>query len=215
MLIDIPTRAFFQFAATCSRLEKSPAVDGSLEDWSDEFRLPELAVLDRSREPFASVYAGWREEGLYFGVHVTKPAAAEVKPDRPLRSDGLQLWVDTRDVRDAHRASRYCHHFFFHPGKGSRKARGGQVRIRGARAQSSPCEPSELTVASRANQRGYRMEVQVPAHVLHGFDPEENRRLGFTYLVVDRKLGRQYWTADDPLPVSYDPSLWGTIELVE
>jgi hypothetical protein len=58
------------------------------------------------------------------------------------------------------------------------------------------------------------MEIHLPGDVLTGFDPEENSRLGFTYMLRDRKLGRVYWTGDDSLPVSYDPSLWGTVELL-
>ena len=187
-------------------------IDGSLSDWDEEYRLPNLAVLD-GQEQFAEFYASWNVDGLYFAVDVKKAPALEVQPDRPLRGDGLQIWVDTRDVRDAHRGSRYCHHFFVLPGKGSRKTVGGQVRLRRARAHSKLCQPDELQVACRKKRSGYSLEVHLPVSTLTGFDPEENNRLGFTYLLRDRKLGRQYWTADEPLPVSYDPSLWGTLVL--
>ncbi len=171
-----------------------------------------------SRTGFAEFYMAWNGEGIYVAVRVQGAAGLEVQPKRPLRGDGLQVWVDTRDVRDAHRASRFCHHFSFLPvggGTGGRGPVGRQFRIRRARAQARLCDPEQLGVASKVLKSEYRMEVHLPAGVLTGFDPEENTRLGFTYLLKDRKLGRQFWTADESLPDSYDPRLWGTVELVK
>ncbi|MDA0747957.1 MAG: hypothetical protein O2954_15660 [bacterium] len=213
MNLELPRRAFFEFACACLYRENAPKIDGKLSDWDERYLLTDLGVLD-GREPFANVYAGWNDGGVYLAVDVLRAVEMETDVKRPLRGDGLQVWVDTRDVRTAHRASRYCHHFYFLPAKGSRKPVGGQVRIRRARSQGKPCDPSHLEVACSTTRSGYRMEMKLPAEVLTGFDPEENTRLGFTYLLRDRKLGRQYWTADEPLPVSYDPSLWGTLELV-
>ena len=34
---------------------------------------------------------------------------------RPRASDGVTLWVDTRDARTSHRATRYCHQFHLLP----------------------------------------------------------------------------------------------------
>ena len=80
-------------------------------------------------------------------------------------------------------------------------------------AGGKPCEPQSLTVASRVTKKGYRLSAFLPADILTGFEPEDNNRFGFAYLIRDRRLGRQYWTADEPLPVAYDPSLWGTVVL--
>lgn len=214
MNLEIPRRAFFSFAWPCPYRRSPPVLDGDLNDWGAQYRIPDLTGLD-GREAFADIYAAWNELGLYFAADVKKAAAAKVDERHPLQGDGLQVWVDTRDVRNVHRASRYCHHFYFLPGAENRKARGGQVAIRRARAHSKLCDPSGLKVFSDASGTGYRLEVHLPAEILTGFDPEENRLLGFTYLLQDRKQGRQFWTADKPLPVSYDPSLWGTVELVK
>ncbi|MDE2999282.1 MAG: hypothetical protein OXU79_09430 [Gemmatimonadota bacterium] len=211
---EIPKRAFFIFAWQCPYRSDPPVIDGDLQDWDRRFRMPDLMALD-GREAFADVYAAWSERGLYFAVNVRKAAGANVDRRQPLQGDGMQIWLDTRNVRNAHRASRYCHHFYFLPATGRAKQGGGQTRIRRARAHSRMCESSELPVACDASGTGYRMEVHLPAKALTGFDPDENSLLGFTYLLQDRRQGRQWWTADEPLPVSYDPSLWGTIELVK
>jgi len=215
--VKIPKRAFFNFAFACPFRAEDPVLDGNLKDWDERYRIPDLTSLD-GKEPFADLYMAWNGRGVFLAIHVWKAPGLEVEPRRPLRGDGLQVWIDTRDVRDAHRASRYCHHFYFLPTGGGTTGKapvGGQMRIRRARAQAKPCSPEQLGVAARVSRSGYRMEIHLPSEVLTGFDPEENDRLGFAYLLRDRKLGRQFLTADEALPVSYDPSLWGTVELVK
>ena len=83
-----------------------------------------------------------------------------------------------------------------------------------------PHEKAESSLGSCIYRRGstsvcWRGDRDRPTAALTGYDPDENNRLGFTYLLRDKKLGRQVWTAEEVLPVSYDPSLWGTAELVK
>lgn len=213
MNLSIPTRAFFTFEQAVPALEGTPFMTGSLTGWPDENRLPDLMGVE-GKDAYADVYLGWTEEGVYLGVDARGKPGLEVQPKRPLKGDGIQVWLDTRDVRDAHRASRFCHHFYFLPTGGrSDGPVAGQVRIRRARAQGKPCEPQSITVAARVSKGGYRLSAFLPADILTGYDPDDNSRFGFTYLIRDRRLGRQYWTADEPLPVAYDPSLWGTVVL--
>ena len=214
MNLNIPKRAFFNFAAPCPYREDVPVLDGDLKEWDDRYLLPDLTAVEE-KEAYADFYAAWNDDGLFFAVQINGASSLNVDSRRPQRSDGIQLWVDTRDVRNAHRASRYCHHFVFLPGKGRTKPLGRQFRIRRARAQARLCDSGDLRVASKTVKPGYQMEIHLPKAVLTGFDPDENTRLGFTYLLRDKKLGRQYWSANETVPVSYDPSLWGTLELVK
>ena len=215
-MLEIPRRAFFNFAFPCPYRSQPPAPDGDMSDWDDGCRIPDLMALDVGSS-FADLWMAWNEDGLRLALDVKGNLSPEVLPRQPLAGDSLQVWLDTRDVRDAHRASRYCHHFCFAPGGGGRSRRkplARQFRIRRARSHGRICDPALLGVASRISKSGYRMEVHIPADAMTGFDPEENTRLGFTYVLKDHALGRQFWTADEPLPVAYDPSLWGTVELV-
>jgi hypothetical protein len=213
MNIVIPTRAFFQVAFPCLFRADAPKVDGKLGDWDDTFLVPDLGGLD-GKEAFANVYMAWNDGGLYFALDAKGKAKCAVDERRPLRGDGFQVWIDTRDVRNAHRGSRYCHHFCFWPQADDVAAGGRQFRLRRARAQARLQDAGRFSVASHAHKKGYGMEVHIPADALTGFDPGENTRLGFSYVLKDKTLGRQFWTADETLPVSYDPSLWGTAELV-
>ena len=56
-------------------------------------------------------------------------------------------------------------------------------------------------------------EAFLPAGVLHGFDPEQNRRLGFYYAVRDAELGEQVLSVGTDFPYWEDPSLWSVLEL--
>ena len=213
MNLNISVQSFFSFEQVSPKVENTAFLKNSLSGWDKANLLPDLMTLDGT-DAYADVYLGWNQEGIYFGVDVKEEAGLEVQPSRPLKGDGIQIWLDTRDVRDAHRASRFCHQFYFLPRGGrSDGPLAGQVRIRRARAQGKPCEPQSITVASRVSKKGYRLSAFLPAEILTGFEIEDNNRFGFTYLIRDRRLGRQYWTADEPLPVSYDPSLWGTVVL--
>ena len=213
MNIGIPKRAFFQVAFPCVFRADAPVIDGEIDDWDEMHLVPDLMGVEE-KSPFADVYMAWRDNGLFFAVDVKGAGGRAPDVRRPLRGDGFQVWIDTRDVRTAPRGSRYCHHFCFWPGNGTEKAGGRPFRLRQARAHPRLCDPERLEVASKVFQTGYRIEARIPADALTGFDPAENNRLGFTYLLRDKKLGRQVWTAEEILPVAYDPSLWGTAELV-
>jgi hypothetical protein len=69
-------------------------------------------------------------------------------------------------------------------------------------------------MSSRAAARGYELEVWFPASSLNGFDPEANVKLGFFYRIRDSELGDQLLAMSNEFPVSDDPSLWVTLELV-
>ena len=66
---------------------------------------------------------------------------------------------------------------------------------------------------SRSKKTGYRVEAFLPAAVLHGFDPEQNPRLGFFLAVRDGELGDHLLSGGAEFPYWEDPSLWSTLEL--
>lgn len=217
MNVSIPARAFFSFAFPCRFREEAPKVDGVLSDWDERFRVPDLMEMEGGRA-FGAVYMAWNREGLYFAVRVEGKGQFYVDPHRPAMGDCLEVWIDTRDVRDARRAGRYCHHFRFLPEGGGPKGTrpvAAQERIALAREHAATADLRSIRVASRIERgRGrYRMEVALPAEALTGYEPGVCPRLGFTYLLHDAALGTQSWSAGPDLPVAYDPSLWGTAEL--
>jgi hypothetical protein len=217
MQVELPGRAMFDFAVPVWRRTSPLVVDGDLTDWSEAFRLPDLGAIDGS-PGYAAVYLAWDGKGLYLAVDVPGKTAVAVHRQRPWTADGFFLWVDTRDVRDALRAGRFCHHFTALPrggGPGRRRATAWQAPVQRAREQAPICDPSEIVVASSVRPDGYSLELALPAGVLNGYDPGECSRLGFTYMITDVNHRTQLWNVPPGVPFGHDPSTWAAIELVE
>jgi hypothetical protein len=214
--VTLPSRAFFSYSVRCPYLAEPPRIDGNLRDWPPANRLPELMGL-AGLKAFADVYAGWNETGLYCAVSVPDKSAFRVDPRDVTSGDCLELWIDTRDLKEVHRAHRYCHRFYFLPGGGGRDGKrpiGRQASIDGAREQAPPCAEDLIELGLRRLKRSYQLELRLPAAGLNGYQPDEFTRLGFTYLLHEPQRGTQSWSAGTDLPVRSDPSLWGTLELV-
>ena len=78
-----------------------------------EYSLPSFGELE-GRHRFADLRMGWNESGLAFELSVSgKAQAAWCRDTRVEDSDGLSIWIDTRDAHNIHRASRFCHRFVF------------------------------------------------------------------------------------------------------
>jgi hypothetical protein len=232
--IPLPARYLYRFTLPCYYRPKLGAPRGMVLD--ETHRLPGLAELE-GRPVWAEVRAAWNEEGLALAVRVQgKRQPLWRPPDRPEESDGLHVWIDTRDVHNVHRAGRFCHRFAFLPGlKGDRsdlcKAPFGPLRgksdlspweciaaalpIHRAKEPARPVPPGALKVRGEQQPHGYFLEAWIPSEALGGYDPAEHPRLGFTYAALDRELGEQTLTAGSPLPYQEDPSLWATLELVK
>jgi hypothetical protein len=219
----IPTRFLFRFAAPCRYHDPLWTAAGAIFD--ESFRLTSLAELEGQR-PWADVRAAWNSSGIALVVEVAgKTEPLRALAGRPLESDGVQLWIDTRDVHNVHRAGRFCHRFIFVPGSdfaatSTKRARtpvipatAASLPIHRARELPQPVREGLLCARSRSRPDGYRLEIFLPAEALTGFDPGEYPRLGFTYAVVDHELGVQTFGVGNPMPYAEDPSLWATLEL--
>jgi hypothetical protein len=214
----LPSRFLFRVAYPCRYVKDVPQeeADGLL-DLPEGCRIDNFAAMEGKRN-FADVRLAWNELGLGLQVEVRGKANVPLgDAARPAASDGVTLWIDTRDARTAHRASRYCHMFHFLPaGGGTERDEPAVVPAKIHRAlQDAPISPaSAIPFRAERLRGGYRVEAFLPAPVLHGFDPEQNPRLGFTYVVRDLELGEQVLGAGVDFPYAEDPSLWSVLELV-
>lgn len=191
--------------------------------WDDQgaalepkFRIPSFGELE-GKAVFADVRAAWNHTGLSLSVRVAgKKQLPWCRAERAEDSDGLHLWLDTRDTHNIHRASRYCHRFVLLPlGKGPQYQQPTALWLPINRAKDDPKQVAAgtLPVRSQMQTDGYTLEAHVPARAMTGFDPEEHPRLGFCYAVIDRELGWQTFSVGPEFPFAEDPSLWGTLEL--
>ncbi|MDR2172444.1 MAG: hypothetical protein LBP59_20065 [Planctomycetaceae bacterium] len=214
-------RFLFRFKVPCGYVVSGKELDES-------YCLPDLSLLEFS--PDAELGAvnnfggildfriGWNEGGLFFAVKVSgKRQALWCKAASPNESDGLQICIDTRDVKDVHRATRFCHRLIFLPvlGDGVRSEPGVfWFPIHRAKAHPNPIDTKKIKLTNKIFSGGYELKFFVPQDILTGFDPVEYPSMGFHFVVADRELGNKYFIVEPPFPYDYDPSLWGTLALV-
>jgi hypothetical protein len=214
----IPHRFLFRIAYPCCYVKAIPHAKGDrLLDLPAECRIDNFAGMDDERN-FAEVSLGWNEQGIGVQVEVKgKEQPPQGDASRPRASDGVTVWIDTRDARTSHRASRYCHQFHL-------LATGGgperdeplviQTKINRALQDAPVCPAGAVPFKVSTSARGYLLEAFLSADVLNGYDPEQNPRLGLYYAVHDNELGEQVLSVGAEFPYWEDPSLWSTLELV-
>jgi hypothetical protein len=214
----VPHRFLVRVAYPCRYVKDLPFEDGDrLLDLPEACRIDNFAGLDE-RENFADFRLAWNELGLGVQVAVRgKDQLPQSDASRPRGSDGLTLWIDTRDARTSHRASRYCHQFYFLPTGGGAdhdEPVCGQAKINRALHDAPGCSPTAVPFRGSHTRGGYLLEGFLPAAVLNGFDAEQNPRLGFYYAVRDAELGEQVLSVGADFPYWEDPTLWSVLELV-
>lgn len=204
----------FRFSVPCY-----PSVSATLDaadELDDSYRLPCFSELE-GRKSFAELRIGWHEAGLLLRVQVTgKQQPLWCRSSRIEDSDGVQLWIDTRDTHNVHRASRFCHRFALMPAGGGQRLDKPTVALLAInRARESPRPPEGIAFSLRSTltENGYRLAAVIPGKALTGWDANEHRKLGFFWAVTDRELGWQTFSLGPELPIAEDPSLWGTLEL--
>ena len=180
------------------------------------YRIPSFGELE-GKKLFADVRAAWNRAGLSFTVRVRgKRQPIWCRDTRIEDSDGLHLWIDTRNIHNIHRAGRFCHRFAFLPsgrGTDSRSPVSRLLPINRARENPKLIDDKVLAVRSELKLDGYALEAHVSSDALTGFDPDQFGQLGFFYAVIDRELGWQTFSVGPEFPFVEDPSLWGTLQL--
>lgn len=212
----LPHRFLFRYSLPAKYSAKLPLRGKALLKLSAAHALPDFSDLD-SATKFGDIRLAWNEQGIGIAVKVTGKSRPTVcRAAIPTETDGLQVWIDTRNTQNIHRASRFCHHFAFLPAgdgpKGDQPS-ASQLAIARAREDAPQTHINDVQVRSVIADDGYQLETWIPASALHGFDPESTRQLGFYYLLQDSELGQQYPSVGPDFPIAHDPSLWVTVEL--
>ena len=194
----LPTRFLFRFSTPCRRCDPLWTAEGTKLD--ESYRLAGLAELE-GKTAWADLRAAWNDTGLAFAVLVRgKRQPPWCRVAQPEESDGLHLWIDTRDVHNVHRAGRFCHRFFFLPdgGKTGKTAAfspaSGSVPIHRSREQPRPIAPAALQCRSQRLADGYRLDAFVAAFRTLGYEPCESADVeeGF------EKIAIYTWAAGTP-----------------
>ncbi len=213
----LPQAFWFRFAFPCTRIEGIPRANDS----SGLLGLPEACSLADLKQledatPWAHVRLGWNPGGLGITV-VAEGVSPQQLTRRPEAFAVAQFWVDTRDTRTVSRATRFCHRFDVRLERGASRGRlDAQVvqrPIARAVADAPLCRSDEIPVRAELSRTGWLLELFLPSQVLHGFDPDTSRRLGFGYHIADSIREDQFLAVGREFPIGENPSLWGTLEL--
>lgn len=213
----LPNRFLFRYSLPVRYERKLPRAGKKLLDLPAEFALADFGELDAAK-PFGQLRLAWNERGLGISVAVEgKKQPLKCDAHALETSDGLRVFIDTRDTQNIHRASRYCQQYFLLPassGTATADPCAVQAPILRAREDAPRANVAEIRMSAAVSKTGYRLETWLPATVLHGYDPEAQPRLGFYYALRDAELGDQFLSVGHDFPFAIDPSLWSTLELV-
>jgi hypothetical protein len=212
---QVPKNLSFRYRIACRKI---PAAASAKTTLDESYRLPNFSELE-DMKPFAEVRMGWDSGGLVVWVEVKgKSKSLWCRESAILESDGVQVWVDTRDTHNVHRATKFCHWFIGMPtGGGAKKDKpiGNMLKINRSREDSPTLNRQKISVTSKVSKTGYQMTLFIPAKALNGWNVEEQRQLGFNVAVIDSEKGWQTLAIGPELPISEDPSLWQTVQLVD
>jgi hypothetical protein len=213
----VPATFLLRISYPCRFHKEMPREDDDLLDLPETHRLEHFGPMD-GRPSFADVRLAWNELGIGVQVEVRgKSQLPQGDVNRARASDGVTLYLDMRDARASHRASRYCHQFHLLPAGGGAERDEpafAQTTIHRALQDAPLCAASAVPFRAQSKKSGYRLEAFLPASVLNGFDPEQNPRLGFFLAVRDTELGDHLLSGGPEFPYWEDPSLWSVLELI-
>ena len=151
----------------------------------------------------AKVAMLWSPIGIFLEVGV-KLAIEE--------GDLLELFIDTRDLKNSNVITRFCHHFIFYP----EEEEGIEVtRFRGD-DNHELADPSLFSVKTTVKRASYILEIGIPKEALYGYDPLEFKRLGFTYRFQKKGGEKQHFNlSSDFFHIEKHPALWASLNLSE
>jgi hypothetical protein len=177
------------------------------------FLLPDTSEW-LAEERFADVALAWNEEGIFVDVFVEQ-AFEEAAYPRYFEGDAVELFFDTRDLKTAGFATRFCHQFVFLP----QPVQGIQAQeITHFRTEDTHplCDAAELQVNTEIESKKYAMQIFIPASCLHGYDPATFDRIGMTYRIHRFKGSPQHFAlSSQHFSLEQHPRLWASFKLVK
>jgi hypothetical protein len=177
------------------------------------FQLPDTSPLCREAS-FAKVSLAWSHDGITIALKSSLSTTSAVFPTVS-QGDSLELFFDTRDLKSAGFNHRFCHHFYFLPEEDEGVQAGEITRFR-TEDSHELCDSSLLKVRTQKAARGYAMHVFIPKECLHGYDPDQFDRLGFTYRINRSSAPAQHFSVtSNNYAIDQQPSLWSSLRLIK
>lgn len=173
--------------------------------------LPDFSEL-LFEDLFAHVSMGWHEKALFFEIDVKKPFEECFFPEFR-KGDSVELFIDTRAMKNAGFLTRFCHHFVFLP-KPIDDVVAQEITSFRTDDRHELCNGEKLQCKATFKSRSYFLEISLPLECLHGYDPSSFDRLGFTYRINRPSKDPQHFAvSSEYLAIENQPSLWSTMHM--
>ncbi len=174
--------------------------------------LPDTSEL-LAEENFISCFLGWNKEGMACEVHVDRPFKDCYFPYFR-QGDSIELFIDTRDLKTAKFATRFCHHFIFLP-KAVEEIQAQEVTQFRTEDSHPLCDANLLKCETDFQAKKYKITIFIPAECLFGYDPGAFDRIGFTYRVNREGGGPCHFSVSShSFSIEKHPSLWASFKLL-
>lgn len=199
---------FFALACECHYLPKK---ENPLS--FSQHGLPSTHLLTQEYS-FSQVALGWHEEGIGCSIQINQSFTKSSYPDVK-KADSIELFIDTRDLKSSGFNTRFCHHFFFLPQPVEGISCGEITHFR--TEDSHPlCNCQLLFCQTSFTKKDYKVRIFIPAQCLHGYDPKQFDRLGFTYR-LNRVGGKpqHFSVVSQDYSIDQQPSLWASLNLIK
>lgn len=207
---DVPPLAPIHFFRLQTEVKQRAKASSQL--LGKEHRLPDTSDL-LGEDHFADIGLAWHDSGIFIHAHVHKKFE-EANYPKFTEGDALELFFDTRDLKEAGFPTRFCHHFLILPQEVQGVRALEMTRFRSD--ESHPlCNPDKIEISFKESSREYFLDLYFPAEILHGYDPRSFDRLGFSYTLHRPKGPAQnFAVSSDYVSVAQNPSLWASCRLV-
>ncbi len=210
MFEDVPAinaLQFFSVELDCLYVSKAKEV------FHKDYLIPTTAQLLDEQE-FAKVYLGWNEYfiQMYFEVFVD---FEEVSYSEYRKGDSVELFFDTRDLKDQSFMTQFCHHFIVYPQKIKNIHAREITRFRSDETHIL-CDPENLMVEASYAKNSYTLNIKIPTYCLYGFDCKNFRRMGFCYRINQSNNPPQHFGLSSfEYKIEQNPSLWPSLILID
>ena len=193
---------------------KNLVFDGKLDDWPAAAKLPDWLLGGPNGA--ADIYAGYSDEGLYLAFDVKESKLAATDPRSFWSQDSAEIFVDTAgDKRERKEYQPTDHQFWVCPQFQASRAYLGRWK-RNHEIKETEYDIPGIKSGCRKTDRGYVMEVLIPAAGIIGFKAEKGRKIGLDIILnIKRAAGNceVYWPREKADNVPACPRIWGTAEL--
>lgn len=199
------------------RRAKGITLDGILDDWPSDTRLPAWMVGSTVGRVENQVRLAWSPEGIYLGLKIADSRLMVTDPRSFWSGDVIELFLDTGDNKQHRFFETGDHQFWMVPLVEQNRVYVGQWKSKEEIPATRHDIPG-IKSAARRESAGYVIEMLLPASELKNFNPNPGSSIGLNLNITvrgSRFNSEVYWPRAKEWVVQNLPKTWGSMRLVE